>query len=51
MQALLGEDWFPYGLKRNDQPLDTVLRYLYEQGLSKRRFKPEDLLLPETLED
>jgi len=51
IQALLGDDWFPYGLKRNYQPLDTFLRYHYEQGLSKRRFKPEDLFLPETLDD
>jgi 4,5-dihydroxyphthalate decarboxylase len=51
MQALLGEDWFPYGLKRNYKPLDTFLRYHYEQGLSKRRFKPEELFLPETLDD
>jgi hypothetical protein len=26
MQALLGDDWFPYGLKRNHKPLDTFLR-------------------------
>ena len=51
VQALLGDDWFPYGLKRNYKPLDTFLRYHYEQGLSKRRFKPEDLFLPETLND
>ena len=51
MQALLGDDWFPYGLKRNYKPLDTFLRYHYEQGLSKRRFKPEELFLPETLDD
>ena len=51
MQALLGDDWFSYGLKRNYKPLDTFLRYHYEQGLSKRRFKPEDLFLPETLDD
>ena len=42
VQALLGDEWFPYGLKRNYKPLDTFLRYHYEQGLSKRRFKPED---------
>src|SRR6478735_2822054 len=51
LHALLGDDWFPYGLKRNYKPLDTFLRYHYEQGLSKRRFKPEDLFLPETLDD
>ena len=47
----LGDDWFPYGLKRNRKPLDTFLRYHYEQGLSKRRFKPEELFVPETMED
>ena len=51
LEALLGDDWFPYGMKRNYKPLDTFLRYHYEQGLSKRRFKPEDLFLPETLDD
>jgi 4,5-dihydroxyphthalate decarboxylase len=51
MQALLGDEWFPYGLKRNYKPLDTFLRDHYEQGLSKPRFKPEDLFLPETLDD
>ena len=40
MQELLGDDWFSYGLKKNYKPLDTFLRYHYEQGLSKRRFKP-----------
>jgi 4,5-dihydroxyphthalate decarboxylase len=51
MQELLGDDWFPYGLKRNYRALDTFLRYHHEQGLSKRRFKPEDLFVPETLGD
>jgi 4,5-dihydroxyphthalate decarboxylase len=51
MQELLGDDWFPYGLTRNYKPIETFLRYHYEQGLSKRRFKPEDLFLPETLDD
>jgi 4,5-dihydroxyphthalate decarboxylase len=30
--------------------LDTFLRYHHEQGLSKRRLKPEDMFAPETLE-
>ena len=51
VQELLGDDWFSYGLKRNHKSLDTFLRYHHEQGLSKRRFKPEELFLPETLED
>jgi 4,5-dihydroxyphthalate decarboxylase len=51
MQDLLGDQWFSYGLKRNHKPLDTFLRYHHEQGLSKRRFKPEDLFVPETMDD
>jgi hypothetical protein len=51
LHALLGDDWFPYGLKRNYKPLDTFLRYHSEQGLSKRRFKPKEWFLPETLDD
>ena len=46
----LGEDWWPYGLAPNRQVLDTFLRYHHEQGLSKRRFQPEEIFAPETLE-
>ena len=50
-RAMMGEDHWPYGLKNNYKALDTFLRYHHEHGLSKRRFKPEDLFLPETLDD
>jgi 4,5-dihydroxyphthalate decarboxylase len=46
----IGEDWWPYGLEPNRHVLDTFLRYHHEQGLSKRRFKPEELFAPETLQ-
>ena len=46
----LGEDWWPYGLQENRAVLETFLRYHHEQGLSKKRLKPEDLFAPETLE-
>jgi 4,5-dihydroxyphthalate decarboxylase len=46
----MGEDWWPYGLAPNRQVLDTFLRYHHEQGLSKRRFAPEELFAKETLE-
>ncbi len=46
----LGDDWWPYGLDANRHVLDTFLRYHHEQGLSKRRFRPEELFAPETLE-
>jgi 4,5-dihydroxyphthalate decarboxylase len=46
----LGEDWWPYGLASNRDVLETFLRYHHEQGLSRRRFAPEELFAPETLE-
>jgi 4,5-dihydroxyphthalate decarboxylase len=46
----MGEDWWPYGLSPNRHVLDTFLRYHHEQGLSKRRFAPEELFAKETLE-
>jgi 4,5-dihydroxyphthalate decarboxylase len=45
----MGEDWWPYGLEQNRHVLDTFLRYHHEQGLSKRRFAPEELFARETL--
>lgn len=46
-RALLGEDWWPYGLKRNRTAVDTFLRYHYEQGLSQRRLSSQDIFVPE----
>jgi 4,5-dihydroxyphthalate decarboxylase len=48
-KRLLGEDWWPYGLEANRQVLETFLRYHHEQGLSKRRFTPEEIFARETL--
>jgi 4,5-dihydroxyphthalate decarboxylase len=46
----MGEDWWPYGLEPNRRVLETFLRYHHEQGLSKRRFTPEELFARETLQ-
>jgi 4,5-dihydroxyphthalate decarboxylase len=46
----MGEDWWPYGLEPNRRVLETFLRYHHEQGLSKRRYAPEELFARETLE-
>ncbi len=49
--AILGDEWWPYGLARNREGLATFLRYHHEQGLSPRRLEPEELFAPETLEE
>jgi 4,5-dihydroxyphthalate decarboxylase len=48
-RALLGEDWWPYGVEANRHVLETFLRYHHEQGLSKRRLEVDELFAPETL--
>ena len=45
-RTVLGEDWWPYGMKANRAALDAILRYHHEQGLTKRRFTVEDLFVP-----
>ena len=45
----MGEDWWPYGVEPNRKVLETFLRYHHEQGLSKRRFAPEEIFAKETL--
>ncbi len=50
-RALLGADWWPYGIKRNRSALETFLRYHFEQGLSKRHWKVEEVFVPYLLED
>ena len=47
---ILGEDWWPYGIKTNRAALDAILRYHHEQGLTRRRFTVEDLFVPYLLD-
>jgi hypothetical protein len=34
-RRLFPDDWWPYGLDANRKPIDTFLRYHFEQGLSQ----------------
>jgi 4,5-dihydroxyphthalate decarboxylase len=49
-RALLGDDYWPYGLAPNRHVLQKFLDYSYVQGLAARRLQPEELFAPETLE-
>jgi 4,5-dihydroxyphthalate decarboxylase len=49
-RALMGQDFWPYGLEPNIHTLTTFLRYSFEQGLSKRQLAPKELFAPESLE-
>jgi 4,5-dihydroxyphthalate decarboxylase len=49
-RSLLGEDWWPYGLRANRKAVDTFLRYHHEQGLSERLLTSQDIFVPEFLD-
>lgn len=51
IRALMGEDFWPYGVRRNDRALRAFLRYMAEQGLASRRHEPAELFAPETSGD
>ncbi|OPC76508.1 4,5-dihydroxyphthalate decarboxylase [Embleya scabrispora] len=44
-RALLGEDWWPYGLDANRKAVETFLRYHHEQGLSRQPLTSDDVFV------
>jgi 4,5-dihydroxyphthalate decarboxylase len=48
--ALMGKDYWSYGVAENHHALDTLSRYSYEQHLSVRRVAVEELFAPSVLE-
>ncbi len=48
-RALLGADWWPYGIEANRKALDAILRYHFEQGITDRRFTIEEIFVPELM--
>ncbi|MFL6797222.1 MAG: ABC transporter substrate-binding protein [Xanthobacteraceae bacterium] len=50
-KAIIGEDWFPYGIDANRPTIEALLQYVHEQGLADRRVKLEELFAPSTLRD
>ena len=49
-RALMGDDYWPYGLEPNRVVLETFLDHHHRQGLSDRRLKPEELFHPSVTE-
>ena len=48
--ALMGEDYWRYGVEENRKDIETLARYSHEQGLVKRRLGIEELFARPTLE-
>jgi 4,5-dihydroxyphthalate decarboxylase len=47
---IIGDDPFPYGIKANQAMLDTIVGYSYEQGLTPRKMRIEELFAESTLD-
>lgn len=45
--ALMGPDFWPYGLEANRGVLEAACAYLAEQGLTDRRVDPDELFAPD----
>ena len=50
-QAIIGKDWYPYGIEQNRPSIQALLQYLHEQGLTHRRVALEELFVPSTMRD
>jgi len=48
-RALMGENFWPYGVEANREALETLFQYSYEQGLSRKKLKIKDVFHPSTL--
>ena len=49
-RALMGEDFWSYGVDANRKTLENFLRHHHAQGLSSRLVTPEEMFHPGTLE-
>lgn len=49
-KALMGDDYWSYGIAANKRELEALGRYAVEQGLARQPVTPEQLFAPSTLE-
>jgi 4,5-dihydroxyphthalate decarboxylase len=48
--AIMGEDFWKYGIAENLPEIDALTQYIHEQGLADRKVKVEELFHPSTFE-
>ena len=49
-RAVMGENFWPYGIEANRKTLGALFLYSYEQGLAKKRLTVEELFHPSSLD-
>jgi 4,5-dihydroxyphthalate decarboxylase len=50
VKALMGPDFWSYGLEGNQHALDAFLRYMHEQSLTPRLVTAQEIFVPSTLD-
>jgi 4,5-dihydroxyphthalate decarboxylase len=48
--AIMGEDFWKYGISENLPEIEALTQYMHEQGLAERQLKVEELFHPSTFE-
>jgi len=48
--ALMGKDYWPYGVEANRAALENMTRYSFEQGLTPRKLSVDELFPASTYE-
>jgi len=48
-RALMGDNYYSYGIDANRKPLETLFRYSHEQGLCSRELKIDEVFEPSSL--
>jgi len=46
----MGEDYWPYGIEKNRNTLETAVQYSFEQGLIRTKFALEELFAATTFD-
>ena len=49
LREIFGPDWWPYGIEANRHVLESLIRYMGEQGLLKKPVTVEDIFAPSSL--
>jgi len=48
-RAVMGDNFWPYGVEANRKALETLFQYSYEQGFAREKLKIEEVFHPSTL--
>ena len=46
---IMGDNYWKYGIEANRKELEAIMRYVYEQGLTKEQIGFEEMFAPSTL--